>query len=97
MTYFKSPFNNLVLPKQLCEYTVMNIEPIAEHEKHKFSGQGAVSKKVLLIKTVAMTIMHRTCMGFVGLQKTVKSLLRKLLRKSVAFDFSYHDVMPMLI
>ena len=40
------PFKNLVLPKQLQEYTIMNIEPIEEHEKHKFAGQGAVSKKV---------------------------------------------------
>ena len=24
----------------------MNIEPIEEHEKHKFAGQGAISKKV---------------------------------------------------
>lgn len=46
----------------------MNIEPIAEHEKHKFSGQGAVSKKVLLIKTVAMTIMQNMH-GFRGLTK----------------------------
>ena len=25
----------------------MNIEPIEEHEKHKFAGQGAISKKVI--------------------------------------------------
>ena len=37
------------MPKQLQEYTIMNIEPIEEHEKHKFAGQGAVSKKVKII------------------------------------------------
>ena len=47
VTFFKMPFKNLVLPKQLQEYTIMNIEPIEEHEKHKFAGQGAISKKVM--------------------------------------------------
>lgn len=47
VTFFKMPFKNLVLPKQLQEYTIMNIEPIEEHEKHKFAGQGAISKKVI--------------------------------------------------
>ena len=45
-TYFKTPFLTLAFPKQLVEYIVMNIEPIAEHERHKFSGQGAISKRV---------------------------------------------------
>ena len=49
VTFFKMPFKNLVMPKQLQEYTIMNIEPIEEHEKHKFAGQGAVSKKVKII------------------------------------------------
>jgi len=48
VTFFKMPFKNLVLPKQLQEYTIMNIEPIEEHEKHKFAGQGAISKKHVL-------------------------------------------------
>ena len=46
VTFFKSPFNTLVINKQLQEYTVINIEPIGEHERHKFAGQGALSKKV---------------------------------------------------
>ena len=45
-TFFKTPFKNLVLPKHLVEYTVMNIEPISEHERHKFAGQGTISKRV---------------------------------------------------
>ena len=40
------PGSDLVLPKNLVEYTVMNIEPIAEHERHKFAGQGTISKRV---------------------------------------------------
>ena len=44
--FFKHPFNSLLRPKNLVEYTVMNIEPIPEHERRKFSGQGAISKKV---------------------------------------------------
>jgi len=47
-TFFKMPFGNLVLPKQLTEYTVMNIEPITEKERHKFAGQGALSKRHVL-------------------------------------------------
>lgn len=45
-TYFKAPFQTLVLPKQLTEYTVINIEPIGDHERHKFAGQGSISKRV---------------------------------------------------
>ena len=44
--FFKYPFASLLRPKNLVEYTVMNIEVIPEHERRKFSGQGAVSKKV---------------------------------------------------
>jgi len=43
--FFKYPFASLLRPKNLVEYTVMNIEVIPEHERRKFSGQGAVSKK----------------------------------------------------
>ena len=45
-SYFKTPFNSLIRPKQLAEYTVMNIEVIQEHERRKFAGQGAISKRV---------------------------------------------------
>lgn len=44
--YFKSPFSSLLKPRQLTEYTVMNVEPIAEHERRTFAGQGALSKRV---------------------------------------------------
>jgi len=47
-TYFKSPFQTLVKPKQLTEYTVINIEPIGDGERHRFSGQGAISKRHVL-------------------------------------------------
>jgi len=43
--FFKHPFNSLLRPKNLVEYTVMNIEPIGENERRKFAGQGAVSRK----------------------------------------------------
>jgi len=43
--YFKSPFPSLIRPKQLTEYSIMNIEIIPDHERHRFSGQGAISKK----------------------------------------------------
>ena len=45
-TFFKQPFKSLVLPKHLVEYTVMNIEPISENDRHRFSGQGTISKRV---------------------------------------------------
>ena len=44
-TYFKSPFASLLSPRQLVEYTVMDIEPINQQDRRKFAGQGAVSKK----------------------------------------------------
>ena len=57
-TYFKAPFQTLVRPKQLTEYTVINIEPISEHDRHKFAGQGALSKKVSfqILNTLNSTI-----------------------------------------
>ena len=48
-TFFKQPFKSLVLPKHLVEYTVMNIEPISENDRHRFSGQGTISKRVRTI------------------------------------------------
>ena len=45
--FFKFPFASLLRPKNLVEYTVMNIEVIPENERRKFAGQGALSKKVL--------------------------------------------------
>jgi len=47
-TFFKQPFKSLVLPKHLVEYTVMNIEPISENDRHRFSGQGTISKRHVL-------------------------------------------------
>ena len=46
--FFKYPFSSLLRPRNLVEYTVMNIEVIPENERRKFASQGAVSKKVLL-------------------------------------------------
>ena len=48
-TFFKQPFKSLVLPKHLVEYTVMNVEPISENDRHRFSGQGTISKRVRTI------------------------------------------------
>ena len=45
-TFFKTPFNSLLRPRQLTEYTIINIEAISDHERRKFSGQGALSRKV---------------------------------------------------
>jgi len=47
-TFFKMPFKNLVLPKHLVAYTVMNIEPISENERRSFPGQGQISKRHVL-------------------------------------------------
>jgi len=44
-TFFKTPFNSLLRPRQLCEYTIINIETISDHERRKFTGQGALSRK----------------------------------------------------
>ncbi|XP_023316851.1 60S ribosomal export protein NMD3-like [Trichogramma pretiosum] len=43
--YWRYPFNSICNPKQLKEYTVMDIEPICEKEIKKFPGQGHISKK----------------------------------------------------
>ena len=61
-TYFKSPFQTLVKPKQLTEYTVINIEPISDGERHKFSGQGAISKRVS--RTNYYAIIHESFVIF---------------------------------
>lgn len=45
-TFFKDPFASLILPRQLTEFTVMDIEPIRDDERFTFAGQGAISKKV---------------------------------------------------
>ena len=45
-TYFKTPFPGLMGSRQLTEYTIMDIEKVSDKERRKFSGQGAVSKKV---------------------------------------------------
>jgi hypothetical protein len=45
-TFFKTPFYSLMGSRQLTEYTVMDIEKVSEKERRKFSGQGAISKKV---------------------------------------------------
>lgn len=45
-TFFKTPFSSLQRPRQLCEYTIINIEEISDHERRKFAGQGALSRKV---------------------------------------------------
>ncbi|TRY72523.1 hypothetical protein TCAL_10508 [Tigriopus californicus] len=47
-SYFKNPFLSLIRPRNLVEYTVINVEIIREHERRKFSGQGQVSKKHIL-------------------------------------------------
>lgn len=44
-TFFKTPFSSLQRPRQLCEYTIINIEEISDHERRKFAGQGALSRK----------------------------------------------------
>ena len=54
-TYFKTPFQTLVKPKQLTEYTVINIEPISDGDRHRFAGQGAISKRVRKAHTGAKT------------------------------------------
>ena len=64
------PFKNLVTPKQLQEYTIMNIEPIEEHEKHKFAGQGAVSKKV---KVTMLFILENLIIKFKNVSNNIIS------------------------
>ena len=68
-TYFKSPFQTLVKPKQLTEYTVINIEPISDGERHKFSGQGAISKRVS--RTNYYAIIHESFVIFGILAKKI--------------------------
>lgn len=45
-SYFRSPFTSICDPKQLTEYTVVEIELI--HDKKNFPGQGPVSQKHVL-------------------------------------------------
>jgi len=56
-TFFKTPFNSLLRPRQLCEYTIINIEEISDHERRKFAGQGALSRK----HTLADVWVVKTC------------------------------------
>ncbi|KAK9505680.1 hypothetical protein O3M35_009674 [Rhynocoris fuscipes] len=44
--YWRDPFNSVFDPKQLTEYTVMDVEPIID--KKNFPGQGQVSNKHIL-------------------------------------------------
>jgi len=46
-SFFKTPFSSLIRPRQLVEYTVINVELVRDGERRKFAGQGALSKKVL--------------------------------------------------
>ena len=73
--FFKQPFKSLTSPKTLTEFTVMNIEVIEDGERHRFSGQGAISKRhvladVWVCKTSEIgindaTIHTRTHMGHI--------------------------------
>lgn len=81
--FWRYPFNGICNPKQLKEYTVMDIEPIKEKDKKKFPGQGHVTDKyaiadVWLVKTEDLgldqnTIHTRTHLG--GILKPGDSVL----------------------
>lgn len=43
--YWRDPFNSVFDPKQLTEFTVMDVEPIIG--KKNFPGQGQISSKVI--------------------------------------------------
>ena len=70
-TYFKAPFQTLVKPKQFTEYTVINIEPIGDNERHKFSGQGAISKRVskIFVKILRMILCHAGFTNFFRIEE----------------------------
>ena len=44
--YWRQAFNSICEPKQLIEYTVMDVEPIKFKDRKFFPGQGAISNKV---------------------------------------------------
>ncbi|KAF7991318.1 hypothetical protein HCN44_002880 [Aphidius gifuensis] len=61
--YWRHPFNSICNPKQLTQYTVMDIEPIVATERKIFPGQGAISHKhviadVWLVKSSDVGIDH---------------------------------------
>lgn len=63
MNYFRYPFTAICDPKQLVEYTVMDIEII--HNRKQFPGQGKVSEKhviadVWLVKSSELGISETT-------------------------------------
>ncbi|XP_017885921.1 60S ribosomal export protein NMD3 isoform X2 [Ceratina calcarata] len=43
--YWRHAFNSICDPKQLVEYTVMDIEPIKSKDRRFFPGQGTISEK----------------------------------------------------
>ncbi|XP_014241897.1 60S ribosomal export protein NMD3 [Cimex lectularius] len=46
--YWRDPFKSIFNPKQLSQYIVMDIEPIADSERKLFPGQGHISIKHVL-------------------------------------------------
>lgn len=61
--YFRHPFFSICDPKQLVEYTIMDIEII--HDRKQFPGQGKVSNRhvtadVWLVKTSELGISDAT-------------------------------------
>ena len=82
--FFKHPFNSLFRPKNLVEYTVMNIEQIDESERRRFKGQGAVSRKVL--RNIHKYHFLSESGLFFGLQ--IHTHVRHVLKKRAPFSLS---------
>ncbi|XP_046396883.1 60S ribosomal export protein NMD3 [Ischnura elegans] len=47
-TFWRQPFRSICDPKQLCQYIVMDIDPIRDADRKQFPGQGAISLKHML-------------------------------------------------
>ncbi len=75
-SFFKTPFGTLCIPRQLVEYTVMDIEVVKDKDRSRFSGQGTISKKVSGWKEremqleSALLLVHFPCFEHLGVKGT---------------------------
>ncbi|XP_038052083.1 60S ribosomal export protein NMD3-like [Patiria miniata] len=90
--YWRSPFNSLCDPKQLTEYTVLQVERIEDRERRHVAGEGSRSNKHLLAD---VWVMRSQDLGVCDTQYHCRSHLGHLLSAGdlvTGFDFTRTNV-----
>lgn len=59
--YWRHTFSSICDPKQLIEYTVMDIEPVKFKDRKFFPGQGTISNKVSFINNSGISFSLFKC------------------------------------